>query len=492
VSSPEEWRDIVIVGAGIAGLYCCWRLLEAGVSPDRIGFFEAADRTGGRILGATWPGDPGCKAEMGAHFLNSGHVLSNALAADLGLATEPAIVFRDHNIVHLRGCSRTRRQISRAWFRKPFDYRVSRYLQRRGIRKLLEKAVRASRRAGHERDRELRFDPPYDQLPLNEAFSRFLTDEELRLLADRLGYSFLHEQLHGNATLAWMADGLFGVRMSWPSSGMSALTDALRAAIEAHGMTIRLGHRLSRVTAGKDGNNASLEFTSPGRMRTIEAGSAVLALPPHALKQVEGLGDDDTMAALFGAVAQWPIATAAVVYPEPWWIEAGFAEGRISTDLAVGQIGIARRHGPETGSQHAALEIYTEGERSGFWRTLLRAGENGQWLGKDHAATREIHRQILKVFDGRLTRNPPLPVDAVVQDWQADPFGGAFHLWRHGSTPESAIERARDPVPGLPLSICGEAWSLQQGWIEGALQTAEQVLVGKYGLAPYGTAEAPA
>jgi hypothetical protein len=44
----------------------------------------------------------------------------------------------------------------------------------------------------------------------------------------------------------------------------------------------------------------------------------------------------------------------------------------------------------------------------------------------------------------------------------------------------------------MPLSICGEAWSLQQGWIEGALQTAEQVLVRKYGLAPYSTAEAPA
>lgn len=492
MSSPEERRDIAVVGAGIAGLYCCWRLLESGISPDRIGFFEAADRTGGRILRSTWPGDPACNAEMGAHFLNSQHALGNALAANLGLATEPAVVFRDDNIVHLRGRSRTRRQIKNAWFRKPFDYKVSRYLQRRGIRKLLEKAVRASRAPGQERDRDLRFDAPHDRLPLNEALSKSLTGDELRLLADRLGYSFLYEPLHANATLAWMADGLFGVRMSWLSSGMSALTDALRAAIEAHGMTIGLGHRLSGVTEGKDENSAILEFAGPDGMRTMEAGSVILALPPHALKQVDGLADHDAMDALFGAVAEWPIATGAVVYSEPWWIGAGFAEGRISTDLAVGQIGIARSHGHASRSQHAVLEIYAEGERGGFWRALLRAGENGQWLGNDHPATGEIHRQILKAFDGRLTRKPPLPVDAIVQDWRAEPFGGAFHLWRHGSTPENAIERARDPIPGMPLSICGEAWSFQQGWIEGALETAEQALVRKYGLAPYRTEETPA
>ena len=34
------------------------------------------------------------------------------------------------------------------------------------------------------------------------------------------------------------------------------------------------------------------------------------------------------------------------------------------------------------------------------------------------------------------------------------------------------------PVPGVDLHIIGEAWSTGQGWIEGALQTTENLLTG--------------
>jgi monoamine oxidase len=40
----------------------------------------------------------------------------------------------------------------------------------------------------------------------------------------------------------------------------------------------------------------------------------------------------------------------------------------------------------------------------------------------------------------------------------------------------------RQPVPDANVYICGEAWSTTQGWAEGALQTAEQVLRQKFGL----------
>jgi monoamine oxidase len=32
------------------------------------------------------------------------------------------------------------------------------------------------------------------------------------------------------------------------------------------------------------------------------------------------------------------------------------------------------------------------------------------------------------------------------------------------------------PVPGAELHIVGEAWSSDQGWVEGALQTSEAVV----------------
>jgi monoamine oxidase len=38
------------------------------------------------------------------------------------------------------------------------------------------------------------------------------------------------------------------------------------------------------------------------------------------------------------------------------------------------------------------------------------------------------------------------------------------------------------PVPNIPVYVCGEAYSNGQGWVEGALETAELVLQGPFGL----------
>jgi hypothetical protein len=38
------------------------------------------------------------------------------------------------------------------------------------------------------------------------------------------------------------------------------------------------------------------------------------------------------------------------------------------------------------------------------------------------------------------------------------------------------------PVDNFPCFICGEAWSENQGWAEGSLQTAEIVLQQHFGL----------
>jgi hypothetical protein len=73
-----------------------------------------------------------------------------------------------------------------------------------------------------------------------------------------------------------------------------------------------------------------------------------------------------------------------------------------------------------------------------------------------------------------------------IRDWSAAPFGGASHVWlpiqgaegRH--RPEELIAfplrgRAEDVHPSN-VHICGEAYSGFQGFIEGALRTAEEVV----------------
>jgi monoamine oxidase len=61
-------------------------------------------------------------------------------------------------------------------------------------------------------------------------------------------------------------------------------------------------------------------------------------------------------------------------------------------------------------------------------------------------------------------------------NWEEDPYGGAWHTWNQGVKSWEVMKKIAAPVPELALHIVGEAWSTNQGWVEGALETAEAVV----------------
>jgi monoamine oxidase len=79
-SVPGE--EVVVVGAGIAGLTAAWRLRQAGV---RVRVFEAQNRIGGRMLSLRNHFADGQVIELGGELIDTGHVRIRALAAEMGL-----------------------------------------------------------------------------------------------------------------------------------------------------------------------------------------------------------------------------------------------------------------------------------------------------------------------------------------------------------------------------------------------------------------------
>ena len=77
--------EVVIVGAGIAGLTAAWRLRQQGV---RVRVFEAQERIGGRMLSLRDHFADGQVIELGGELIDTGHARIRALAGELGIALD--------------------------------------------------------------------------------------------------------------------------------------------------------------------------------------------------------------------------------------------------------------------------------------------------------------------------------------------------------------------------------------------------------------------
>lgn len=77
--------DVIVVGAGVAGLTAAWRLRQAGVG---VRLFDAQERVGGRMFSLRNHFSDGQVCELGGELIDTGHARIRALAAELGLALD--------------------------------------------------------------------------------------------------------------------------------------------------------------------------------------------------------------------------------------------------------------------------------------------------------------------------------------------------------------------------------------------------------------------
>lgn len=76
---------IVVVGGGLAGLTCAYRLKQAGVTAE---LHEASDRLGGRCWSIRGAFAPGLVAEHGGELIDTGHIETRQLAKELGFTLD--------------------------------------------------------------------------------------------------------------------------------------------------------------------------------------------------------------------------------------------------------------------------------------------------------------------------------------------------------------------------------------------------------------------
>lgn len=496
-----ETVDVAIIGGGVAGLYAGYSLLTRGAGlPDSDGqptvaILEADSRTGGRLLTITPPGAPHLHAEIGGMRFKSTQSLLVDLIEHLGLPHRPfplGDMSDSHDLHYLRGERFSLAELQSGSAQIPYD--LAPQERKKSVPQLLGTVLAdlvpdaadltEAERLRREREQTIAGTPISD-VALPDFIASALSPAGYELVMDGLGYSCSRDPAVGLINM--LHTDFAGGEHRTLDRGMQSLPDALDEKFTAAGGSIYRETPASRVERGPD-DTLVVVAQRDGRELRITARHVVLALPRRSLELLDlhsGVLGESSIAQDLDAVVPIPAGKLYLLFDQPWWEELELPRGKSVTDLPMRQclyFGVEdEAPGGIPGNRMGLLVAsYTDGPASVHWEEIENRGEEefvGRYesppgLAAPAAMVADSLAQLAELHGAAI----PQPVWAAHKSWTPDPLGAGWHYWRTGVLSTDVIPRMRQPLPGTNLSVCGEAFSANQGWILGALTSTEQVL----------------
>ncbi|HZG49403.1 MAG TPA: NAD(P)/FAD-dependent oxidoreductase [Thermoleophilaceae bacterium] len=487
-SLTERPFDVGVVGGGVAGVYAAHKLSCA--RPDwSIALFERSHRIGGRLLSVALPGMDGVRAELGGMRFRTSQPLVTSLVGELGLGKRPFRTVDDDNHFFLRGARWRAREARKA----ASVYRLDTHELDVSPAELLvaafERVVpRASelcdddwvavKRAHCWRGRPLR------HWTLGALLADVLSEEGHRYVLDGFGYATLLAERNAADAIPWI---LIEARPESENhtleDGMERLPRQLAERFSCNGGQLRLGHELTAVEEQGPGLGLRLRFQ---HRSSVLAARVVLALPARPLDRVaarSALLDTTDVRRLIRSVTAHDAAKLFLAYERAWWRDGGSQALRAVTDLPLSKTYYFDRPYPDADTATPLLlASYSDGPSCDYWRALAEERpatddepyDSPTRRGAYAASPRQLEeskRQLALLHD---RADVPDPVASMFIDWGRS--DGAWHVWNAGVASWEVIPRIAQPLPGVPLYVCGESHSWSQGWVEGALESAEDVV----------------
>ena len=526
-TSDSEILDYAIVGGGVAGIYSAWRLLDASRGPQpTIGLFESSNRLGGRLLSVVPPLIPDARVELGGmRYIPGAHPWVSSLVAYLQLATEDLPADEPQNIAYLRRTMLRMYELTDPT-KIPYNLRndersadlldnptavAAMQVLKATIFTLLGKTITKWQDLTTLTAAEWRTvaekgtweGAPLHTLPMRYLMMQALSIEALGYAQDTGGYDSILHTWNAADGFSWNV-GDYGPTVTYLhiKDGYEALPQTLASRFATAGGRITMNAPLIRFDVGPDGI-VTLVLARRGETTTVKARRLILAMPRRSLELLVQsgavLGPDNTdVHALIRSVTPIPLFKLGICYERPWWqelppVDPGKGPQRITSGKSVTDLPIRQCYywkvDPKT--NHAVLLIYDDGIDLDYWADLRdssaekyphnppatsAATDESGW-SKYPAPKRmveEVHRQLLEMHGN--PSNVPPPYSAAYRDWGEDPFGGGANFWPADVRSWDVSARIVQPKPSLPVYICGECYSHAQGWVEGALETAEDML----------------
>jgi monoamine oxidase len=489
----DEDVDVLVVGAGVAGLFVAWRLLgQDAVQPPRVVVLESAGRVGGRIQTVEVPDRPDQRIDLGAMRFTSEHTLVQSLLTRLGIGHLPTTpTDLGQNLSYLRGKRFRTAELSDVATPVPygleahergmnpdemFDWVITRALAEEGW------PVPNDRQSWNAFKETFVFrGRPLDDLGFWNIADEFLSAEAYAYLRDANGYD-CNNWAAGEVMQTQLAGFGKEVTYSRIAGGAGTVVDTLARELTAAGGQVRTDHCVTGIEGPDTSGLLTVHVRTGTGERIIRTRKLVLAVPQRALWLMDShgllFGRPGVRRALESVVTQ-PAVRIMLGFAEPWW-EApplNIRGGRSLTDLPIRQVYYLDRYDER---EDAVLSVMCNDDRA--YDYFLPLPDHAEMSGDD-PDVRRIMRQTVRQLS--LLHGVPVPEPrwVAVRDWVADPFGGAYHGWRPGRRCWEAAALIRQPLEDIEVFICGAAYSDLPTWMEGALGNAELLLQSRFGLA---------
>jgi len=326
---------------------------------------------------------------------------------------------------------------------------------------------------------------------------RYLKGETFSLVHDALGYESIITNWNAAEAIPWFLSDI-GVNYTTIKEGMSEIPKKLvKEALDTNLVALDKEFELTEVEEIAAGNERlfKLSFLDGKNQKTVlrVARHVILAMPKGALQHIEikippiersrSREDLNRFLRDLQSVKAHRLFKLFLGFESPWWDDSnalGHASGKAITDLPVRQVYF----------YEAAwlMASYSDGRYAEFWQTLLEGNDSFfcrktlepdeqlivDLYGAPKALVEEAHRQLTWLHP-RLAQIPE-PVMALVRNWSAAPYYGGWHTWNAHTKPWEVMKNLSRPIKDVNLYTCGEAFSGEQGWVEGALKSAEMVM----------------
>ena len=196
-----------------------------------------------------------------------------------------------------------------------------------------------------------------------------------------------------------------------------------------------------------------LETVSGSKKKKFKTNNLILALDKTPLLSLPYLS---SLKPKLDSVKKVTLVRIYAIYPidkktqKVWFHDIG----KVTTDIEIKYI---IPYNPQEG---LIMISYTDQMLADFWNKIIDQGPK--------KLQDEINKQLKKLFP---KKNIPNPTYIKGHTW----YNGV-HLWKKGFEASTTSKEIIQPFKNESLYICGEAYSERQGWVEGSLETSEEVL----------------